>query len=84
MGGKAARLRPVLVISGSNEENRLVLALHPDVEAVDGFVPTRLLVGNERAVAVSRRRPQDGIAGGGRLVGEIGPRRPVAACRANG
>src|ERR1035437_6267411 len=56
------------------EENRLVLALHADVEAIDGLAATGLLVGNEGTAAAGRHQREDRIGAVGRLVGEIQPR----------
>src|SRR5262245_52102072 len=53
------------------EENRFVLALDPDVEAVDREPAADLLVGNESPTPVSRHQRQDGIPVVRRLVGKI-------------
>src|SRR4030095_5829289 len=53
------------------KENRFVLALDPDVEAVDRKPAADLLVGNESPTPVSRHQRQDGIAAIRRLVGKI-------------
>src|SRR6185437_8871930 len=56
------------------EENRLIAALHADVEAVDGRAATGLLMGNEGAAAVGRYQRQDRIGAIDRFVGKIKPR----------
>src|SRR5215467_11562244 len=53
------------------EENRLVLALHPDVEAVERHFALGFLVGDERPAPVGWDQRQDGIAGIGGLIREI-------------
>src|SRR5262245_16832531 len=53
------------------EENRLVLTLHPDVEAVDRHFAFGFLVGDERPAPVGWDQRQDGIAGIGALIREI-------------
>src|SRR5262249_23252675 len=53
------------------EENRLVLALHPDVEAVDRHFAFGFLVGDERPAPVGWDQRQDGISGIGALIREI-------------
>src|ERR1700687_2677212 len=62
------------ITSSDIEENRLVLALHADVEAVDGLAAAGLLVGNEGAATIGRHQREDRIGAVGRLVGEIQPR----------
>src|SRR5450631_4413506 len=56
------------------EENRLVVALHADVEAVERDRAAGLLVGNQRPTAVGRHDIEDGVSAVGCLVGEIQPR----------
>src|ERR1019366_4975320 len=53
------------------EENRLVIALDADIEAVDRQLAARLLVGNESPAALPRHQHQDGIGVVCRLVGEV-------------
>src|SRR5262249_61984534 len=53
------------------EENRLVLALHPDVEAVDRHFALGFLVGDERPAPVGWDQREDGIAVIGGLIWEI-------------
>src|ERR1035437_6586193 len=62
------------ITSSDIEENRLVLALHMDVEAIDGLATAGLLVGNEGTAAVGRHQRQDRIGAVCRLVEEIQPR----------
>ena len=45
------------ITSSDIEENRLVLALHANVEAVDGLAAAGLLVGNEGAAPILTRAP---------------------------
>src|SRR5262249_34511342 len=53
------------------EENRLVLALHPDVKAVDRHFALGFLVGDERPAPVGWDQREDGIAVIGGLIWEI-------------
>src|SRR5262249_57189069 len=65
------------------EENRLVLALHPDVEAVDRHFALGFLVGDERPAPVGWDQREDGIAVIGGVIWEIEARidRPQHASR---
>ena len=45
------------------EENRLVIALHADVEAVERRTTPRLFVGNQSAAAVRRHQCKNGVFG---------------------
>src|SRR5450631_4682613 len=56
------------------EENRLVSALHADVETIGGLAAAGLLVGNEGAAAIGRHQREDRIGAVGHLVGKIQPR----------
>src|SRR5665213_1922025 len=56
------------------EENRLVAALHADIETVDRGAAAGLLVGNESAAPIGRYQRQYRIGVVGLLVGEIKPR----------
>jgi hypothetical protein len=45
------------ITSSDVEENRLVVALHANVEAIDWLGTARLLVGNKATAAIVRRAP---------------------------
>jgi hypothetical protein len=76
MGKKMGRVgsTPPRITNSNIEENRLVLALHADIEAVQRLLAAALLVGNERPTAIRRHQRQNRVGGVGGLVGEIQPR----------
>src|SRR5450631_2882347 len=65
---------PVMPATYSDiEENRLVLALHADIEAVDRRLAAGRLVGNESPTAVRRHQSENCVGAVGRFVGEVEP-----------
>src|SRR5665647_3389131 len=71
--GRSGQPGPPLTASDI-EENRFVVALDTDVEAVGRGPLAGLLVGNQRPTAIRRYHGEDRIGGVGRLVREVQPR----------